>query len=333
MSITELNTIIRRLQNELVFAQPFIDFIGEQVLLTCYILERTKTQDLLPANLWQSFRSNLIKNIRERLQAIATLYPPPPDIHCHHINAYGVPADWISAPDVDSSRIILYLHGGAYVSGSRSTHKTLCYFLSQATNSRILLIEYRLAPEYIFPAAVDDGLTTYHWLINEVKANPAKIAIAGESAGASLTMVTLAALKQAKIPLPGAAVCLSPWVDLECLGSSMQTKAAVDPILKPWMLELFAQMYLNHTNPRHPLASPLYADLSGLPPLLIQVGSSEILLDDARSLAKRAKEEDIEVELQIWDNMIHMWHFFATDLSEAREAIAGIAKFIATNCP
>jgi acetyl esterase/lipase len=112
----------------------------------------------------------------------------------------------------------------------------------------------------------------------------------------------------------------------------MQTKAALDPILKPWMLDLFAQMYLNHANPRHPLASPLYADLSGLPPLLIQVGSSEILIDDAHRLAKRAKEAEIEVELQIWDNMIHMWHFFATNLSEGREAIARIGKFIATAC-
>lgn len=268
-----------------------------------------------------------IAHQRARFAKLATFLPTPEDATTEAVSAGGVPAEWISAPGSDSGRTILYLHGGGYCIGSIDTHRTLCYGLAAAAGARILSLGYRLAPEDPFPAAVEDAEAAYCWLISE-GFDASQIALAGDSAGGGLVVAVSIALKQRGSPLPAAAVCFSPWVDLEGLGESMTTKADVDPMSRrPELLE-FAAHYLNGTDPRNPVAAPLYADLSGLPPLLIQTGTAEIFLDDSRRLAKRAKAAGVDTTLDVWDDMIHVWQLFAPMLSEGRDAIKEAGAFI-----
>jgi acetyl esterase/lipase len=191
----------------------------------------------------------------------------------------------------------------------------------------VLLIDYRLAPEHPHPAAVEDSTRAYRWLL-ETGSNPKRMAIAGDSAGGGLTVATLVALRDAGVPLPAAAVCLSPWVDLEGIGESMTTKAAVDPMVQREPLLRMASMYLAGQDPRTPLAAPLYADLRGLPPLLIQVGTAETLLDDSVRLAERARAAGVQVTLEPWEDMIHVWQAFAAMLPEGQQAIERIGEFL-----
>ena len=191
----------------------------------------------------------------------------------------------------------------------------------------MLVTDYRLAPEHPHPAAVDDSVAAYRWMLAQ-GLKPARIAVAGDSAGGGLTVATLVAIRDAKLPVPAAGVCLSPWVDLEGIGESMTTKADVDPIVqKPGLLQM-AAAYLGGKDPRTPLAAPLYADLSGLPPLLIQVGTAETLLDDASRLADRARKAGVTVIYEPWENMIHVWHLFASMLDEGQQAIDRIGEFV-----
>jgi len=234
--------------------------------------------------------------------------------------ANGVPAEWLSAAGSAADRALLYLHGGGYVLGSIDTHRELAARISAASGARCLVIDYRLGPEHRFPAAVDDAVAAYRFLLDCGYA-PAKLAIAGDSAGGGLTMATLVALRDAKLPLPATAVGISPWVDLTGDSETMTTKAAVDPMVQREPLRTLAKHYLGSADPRTPLASPLFADLAGLPPLLIQVGDHETLLDDSRHFAERARKAGVEVELEVWPEMIHVWHAFAALLPEGREAI------------
>jgi acetyl esterase/lipase len=224
-------------------------------------------------------------------------------------------------------RVIYYLHGGGYVMGSINTHREMISRLSRAARARALAIDYRLAPENPFPAAVGDSTGAYRWLIS-TGVDRARLVIAGDSAGGGLTVATLVALRDAGDPLPAAAVCLSPWVDLEGLGESMTTRAEMDPMVQREDILELAEAYLGDTHPRTPLAAPLYADLRGLPPLLIQVGTAELLLDDSTRLAERARSAGVDVILEPWDDMFHMWHFFAAMLPEGQQAIDRIGEFI-----
>jgi acetyl esterase/lipase len=222
---------------------------------------------------------------------------------------------------------MLYLHGGGYVIGSITTHRELAGRLSRAAAARVLIIDYRLAPEHPYPAAVEDATTAYRWLLQN-GAMPARTVIAGDSAGGGLTVATLLALRDAGEPLPAAGVCLSPWTDMEGIGESMRTKAGVDPIVQRAGLLHFADLYLHGADPRSPLAAPLYANLQGLPPLLIQVGTRETLLDDATRLATRAQAEGVEVTLEPWEDMIHVWQLFAPLLPEGQQAIERIGEYV-----
>jgi acetyl esterase/lipase len=249
------------------------------------------------------------------------------DVTTTRVDAGGVPAEWIAAPGAVAERVVLYLHGGGYVVCSVSTHRDLISRIARAAEARALGVEYRLAPEHPFPAAVEDATAAYRWLLAS-GVNPAGIAIAGDSAGGGLTIATLVALRQAGDPLPAAAVCLSPWVDLEGTGDSMTTKAAADPFVRMEMIQFMAQQYLGDRSLRTPLAAPLYADLQGLPPLLIQVGTAEVLLDDSTRLAERARAAGVPVTLDVWDDMIHVWQLFAPMLPEGQQAIERIGMFI-----
>jgi len=239
----------------------------------------------------------------------------------------GVPAEWITAPGAAADRVLLYLHGGGYVMGSINTHREMVSRLSRAAGARALLLEYRLAPEHPFPAAVDDAVAAYRWLLSQ-NLKPSRIVVAGDSAGGGLALATLVALRDAKLPSPAVGVCLSPWTDMEGIGGSMTTKAKEDPIVQREMLLGMAKLYLGQQDSRTPLAAPLYADLRGLPPLLIQVGSAETLLDDSTRVTERAKAVGVKVDLEVWDQMIHVWQLFAPILPEGQQAIERIGQFI-----
>ena len=264
---------------------------------------------------------------RQGFDMLAAKFPMAPDITCEKVDAAGVPAEWLVAPGAESGRVLLYLHGGGYVIGSIHTHRDLAGRLSRAAAARVLLIDYRLAPEHPQPAAVEDATAAYRWLLRNGAA-PARTVIAGDSAGGGLTVATLVALRDAGEPLPAAGVCLSPWVDLEGIGESMTTKASVDPIVQRPGLLWFANLYLGGAHPRTPLAAPLYADLHGLPPLFIHVGTAETLLDDATRLADCAKAAGVDVTLEAWEEMIHVWHLFAALLPEGQQAIERLGAYI-----
>ncbi len=264
---------------------------------------------------------------REGLELVVDLLPLPPDVTIEPVDADGVPAEWINTPGMNANKVLLFLHGGGYSIGSLRTHRRLASDLARAGGLRGFSVSYRLAPEHVFPAAVEDAVTAYRWLIRSGTA-PGNVVLGGDSAGGGLCLALMLRLRDEGDPLPAAAVCLSPWTDLAATGASVMTKAASDPILRPRDLHAFAQRYLGEADARTPLASPLYGDLSGLPPILIHVGTAEILLDDSTRLAARAKDAGVEVTLKIADDMIHVWHYFAPLIPEGEEAIAEAGEFV-----
>ena len=227
---------------------------------------------------------------------------------------------------------MLYLHGGGYIMGSLNTHRDMMGRISRAAQTRVLGLDYRLAPEHPFPAAVDDTVAGYRFLLDQGLPS-ARLAIAGDSAGGALTLAALVAGRDAGFPMPAAAVCLSPFLDLEGTGESITTRADVDPIATPEVIDVWAKAYLAGADPRTPLANPLYADLAGLPPLLIQVGDHEVLLDDSTRLAERAQAAGVQVKLEIWPEMIHRWHSYAAVLPEGQQAIEDIGAFLREQIP
>ncbi len=251
----------------------------------------------------------------------------PTDMTYEPVAAGGVRAEWVVPPGASEGKALLYLHGGGYVICSPDTHREMVAHLAKACGCRVLLLDYRLAPEFPFPAAVEDAVAAYRWLL--AQGYPARgLAVAGDSAGGGLTVAALVAFRYLGLPMPGAAACFSPWTDLACTGETLASKASEDPIVSRPLLEQLAQTYLAGADPRSPLASPLYADLRGLPPLLVQVGTAETLLDDSRRLAARCREAGVEVSLEEWEGMPHVWHFFVSFLPEAQQAIARAGEFL-----
>ncbi len=276
--------------------------------------------------------SPTVAEMRAGFEQMAGALPVEPDVKCEPVKAASVPAEWISAPGADPGRAVLYLHGGGYVIGSINTHRAFAGMLSRAAKARVLVIDYRLAPEHPHPAAVDDSVAAYRWMLAS-GLKPSRIAVGGDSAGGGLTVAALVAIREAGLAMPAAGVCLSPWIDLEAIGDSMTTRAAADPIVQKAGLLQMAAAYLAGKDPRTPLAAPLYADLSGLPPILIQVGTAETLFDDAARLAERARKAGVNVEYEPWEGMIHVWQIFAPMLDEGREAIGRIGEFVRKTAP
>jgi acetyl esterase/lipase len=259
--------------------------------------------------------------------AVGRNFKPDPDASFEAVDAGGVPAEWVTTKASKSLPVILFFHGGGYCIGSAQTHRDLVSRLCSASGARALSVDYRLAPENPFPAAVDDGVAAYRWLRGQ--GVPARsIVIAGDSAGGGLALATLLALKEVGDELPAGGVCMSPVTDHAKEGESMRTKVDLDPMVHPTSSTAYSQMYLAGGNPRAPLASPLYADLKGLPPLLILVGTWEVLLDDSTRFADKAKAARVPVELEVWDEMIHIWPYFAAILPEGRQAIERMGAFI-----
>ena len=269
-----------------------------------------------------------VADMRKGFDVLASKLPLTPEFTFDRVDAGGVPAAWVEAPGADPGRVVLYLHGGGYVIGSIDTHRELAGRLSQASAARVLIIDYRLAPEHPYPAAVEDAAAAYRWLLADGGATPDRTVIAGDSAGGGLTVAAMLALREAGDPLPAAGVCLSPWVDMEGIGDSMTAKADVDPMVRREGLVRMAGLYLDGADPRTPLAAPLYADLSGLPPLLIQVGTAETLLDDSTRLCERARAAGVDVTYESWDDMIHVWHIFAPLLPEGQQAVERVGEYV-----
>ncbi|MBN1486615.1 MAG: alpha/beta hydrolase [Anaerolineae bacterium] len=274
-----------------------------------------------------------IETQRARQVRQTKFMPLPANVQYQPVAANGVSAEWVAMPDADLG-VMLYLHGGAYALGSIKSHRGLIARLAHITRMRVLAIDYRLAPEHPYPAALEDALTAYHWLVNKELGPPGdhtnkspSIIIAGDSAGGGLALATLVALREAGKPLPSGLVCLSPWTDLALTGVSVKSKAKVDPILDAGSLEKYAQYYAGKRDRTTPKISPLYADLKGLPPLLIQVGTDEILLDDAVRLTDKAQQAGVDVTLEIWDEMFHVFQMFSF-LTETKEAMEHIAAFV-----
>ena len=265
--------------------------------------------------------------MRAGMEQMTGLMPLPPDVTTEAVHADGVPAEWVFVPTASADRVVLYVHGGAYVIGSLNTHRDLAARISRAARARVLNVDYRLAPEHPHPAAVEDATAAYRWLLAQGYA-PERLAIAGDSAGGGLTVATLVALRDAGDPLPAAGVCLSPWVDLEGIGESMSSRAHLDPMVQKDHLLRMAKLYLGDLHPRTPLAAPLYADLSGLPPMLIQVGTAETLLDDANRIAERARKAGVDVTLDVWEDMIHVFQAFAPILPEGQQAVDQIGEYL-----
>ncbi|HEU4502432.1 MAG TPA: alpha/beta hydrolase [Nitrospira sp.] len=264
---------------------------------------------------------------RKRLDDLGARYKIASDVRIESVEANGVSAEWSSTPHAEPTCVILFLHGGGYVSGSLTSHRPLTTEIGRVCRARTLALQYRLAPEHPFPAAIEDAVAGYRFLLS-CGIEPRHIAVAGDSAGGALTLALMVSARDAGLPQPACGWCISPWTDLECLGASMTSKAAVDPLIQKSYLKELAKAYLNGADPRSALAAPLYANLKGLAPLLIQVGSAETLLDDAVRLASVAGAADLAVTLEIWPDMIHAWPLFHQQLTAGRHAIARAGAFI-----
>ena len=267
-----------------------------------------------------------IDKLREKLVKDTRFLKPPKNVQITPVNAAGVPAEWLTPPRSIPNKVMIFLHGGGYVMGSPSTHRSLIARLATTLGVRALSVDYRLAPEHPFPSALEDSLTAYHWVIKQ-GVSPENIVIAGDSAGAGLTLATLISLRDNREPLPAMALCISPWTDLTLTGSSIQTQEKIDPYISHDLLKLGAH-YIGHNDPSSPLISPFYADLSGLPPLLIHVGTDEVLLSDSTRLAAAAEKAGLEVTFKIWERMWHDFHFWAPYLPEANQAIEEMSDFV-----
>ncbi len=266
-----------------------------------------------------------VEKFRANLRLSDRFVKLPRDVEIKSDLAEGVPVEWIFPPNTSSQLVIFYIHGGGWTLGWTNLHRRLVIHLCKAAKSRALAVDYRLAPEHPFPAALEDCSTVYHWLLIH-GTSPQNIVIAGDSAGANLTLATLISLRDSGTPLPARAVCISPMTDLLATGESFRKKQ--DPALTATFALNMVRHYAGNQDLRLPLLSPHYGNFRGLPPLLIQVGEDEILLSDATRFAENARAAGVDVSLVIWPKMWHVWHLFAPSLPEAQQAINAIGAFI-----
>lgn len=271
-------------------------------------------------------RSDDIGQRRRDIDARGKQYGLPADVIVEPVTANGVKAEWTATPDADRSKAVLYLHGGGYVIGSLDSHRHVAAEAGRAARARTLALDYRLAPEHPFPAAVDDAVAGYRFLLAG-GVSPGGIIIAGDSAGGGLVVAAMLAIRDLHLSQPACGWAISPWVDMEAIGDSMISKAATDPTVQKAGILDMAKLYLHGADPRSPLAAPIHGDLRGLAPLLIQVGAAETLLDDAIRLAQIAGAADVALDLQIWPEMIHVWHLYYPELAAGRRAIAAGGEF------
>ena len=268
-----------------------------------------------------------VEQNRENLEKRVFLFRKPKNVEVEQISIRGIPCEWLIPPLSDKDCVIIYLHGGSYIAGSPNSHRSIAARIGKASKIPVLFIDYSLAPENPFPAALEDVIKVYTWLLEQNKKSN-KIIIAGDSAGGGLTLATLIKLRDENMVLPAAAVCLSPWTDLALTGDSVKTKAKEEVMVTKSELQQSVKLYLKEADSKNPLASPLYADLKGLPPLLLQTGTKEIILDDTTRFAKKAIEADVDVTADIWPGMWHVFQIFGNLMPESKKAIEKIGEFI-----
>ncbi|MFV8753099.1 alpha/beta hydrolase [Nannocystaceae bacterium ST9] len=266
-----------------------------------------------------------LEQMRTNLDALAHMFPPQPGVTSSPAQTGGVRAEWIRPEGAQRDRVILFVHGGGYTVGSIDSHRDLAARVAKAANMAALAFDYRRAPEHPFPAALDDALHAFRWLVAEGHPS-SSIALVGDSAGAGLAIATALALRDAGEGMPGALACMSPWVDLVCDTPSLVN--STDPLMQPGPVGFMAMGYLAGQDPRTPLISPLYADLKGLPRTLVQVGGAEGLRDDGERFAARAREQGVDVTLEVWDDMFHAWQLFAVMLDDGQRAIEKLGAFV-----
>jgi acetyl esterase/lipase len=255
--------------------------------------------------------------------------PVPSGVEVHRFDADGISAAWISPFEADSNRVIVYFHGGGFVTGGIDSHLMMCSLMGQVLRIKVLVFDYRLAPEHPFPAALEDGLKMYRWLLKQGY-QASDVIISGDSAGGGLALAVTLSLRDANEPLPSAVVCISPWVDLALTGGSHKTNAKADVILTTDVLTEWALAYTDESNLRNPLVSPLYADFNGFPPLFIQADADEILSDDAKRLANKAKADGVDATLKVWNGLWHVWHALGGLVPESKKAFEEIERFLNT---
>jgi epsilon-lactone hydrolase len=268
-----------------------------------------------------------LDQVRRGFEEMLNQFPVVPGATFAAESLNGIPATWCIPANASKSEVLLYLHGGGYVIGSPKAYGPMVSEIASRMKVRALMPDYRLAPEHPYPAALEDGVIAYRWLLDQGFA-PHSIAVAGDSCGGGLIVATLVAIRDAGLPLPAGAFVISPWVDLSLSSESLTSKAAEDPLLDIEGLRGMAGAYLGATVAKTAGASPVYANLAGLPPLLIQVGSAEVLLDDANRLAANAGAAGVKVRLEVWPDMFHVWHGYAPILDEAGEALDDAAAFL-----
>jgi acetyl esterase/lipase len=260
--------------------------------------------------------------------------PTVKDAQVIAVKAGDVPCEWVAAPGADPELRLLYIHGGGFVSGTGGYYLRLAAYISAAAKCAVLLPDYRLAPEHPFPAGIDDCVAAHQWMVENGPSGPGRCRatfIAGDSAGGSLTLATLLALRDRNLPLPACGMPLSATTDLTLQSESLNTVA--DPILSAKTMPIFRDLYLGKADPANPLASPVFGDYRGLPPLLIQAGEHEMLRDDSIRVAKKARADGIAVQLEIWPGMFHVFQSHEPLLPEAKEAIGHMADFMRASLP
>ncbi len=270
-----------------------------------------------------------IGSTRRSLEKLTGMSLMPKGVTFEKIEYNGIKAEWTTPSNLKNPGVVLYFHGGGYVSGSIKTHRALVGRIALASKTRCLSVEYRLAPEHPFPAGLDDAIEIYHWLIKQ-NFDPKKIVLAGDSAGGGLVIAALLRLRDEKAPLPAAGVCMSPWLDLEVTGESATRLADKDLMVPASGLKAFGLLYTKRENLQHPYVSPVFADPTGLPPLFIQVSDYETLLDDTMRFEKKAKAAGATVEVEIWKKMSHVWQAYGPILPEAMRAIKKLGEYIET---
>jgi monoterpene epsilon-lactone hydrolase len=264
---------------------------------------------------------------RDHDRAVAKV-PVADGVEFRRVQSDGGPLEWLMPSGSPGTEVLLWFHGGGFGMGSSATARGMVSYLAAKTGAWGATLEYRLAPEHPYPAAVEDATAAYRWLLAEQDVEPAKLVVGGDSSGGGLVLATLVSLRDAGYPLPAGSLCFSPWVDLSLSAPSLAANAATDPQVSRARLTGMADRYLGGVDPRSPHVSPLFADLTGLPPLLIQVGGAEALLDDSVRLARAAADAGCEVDLEEWPNMIHVWQAFAPGLADGTAALERAARWL-----
>ncbi|EPJ97049.1 alpha/beta hydrolase [Pseudomonas sp. CFII68] len=268
-----------------------------------------------------------MSDIRDSYAKMLAQNPAPAGVKFEAVDMGGVPGTLVTPDEIKSDAVVMYIHGGAYIVGRPDGYHGIGGNYAKMLGARVYMPDYRLAPEHKFPASIDDTLRAYEWLLEQkIPAN--KIAFSGESAGGAMVVSVMVAAKSKGLPLPAVGSSISPWANLEHTGASMSNREGLDPLNSKPVLDILARAFLGDTLANHPLASPVFADVTGLPPILVQIGENELMLSDAMRLATHLADNRVRVNLEVWPAMFHAWHFYATMLPEGRQAMESSVRFI-----